>query len=147
MSLHSRIKEARNRKGLTQTELGSLIGVAKTTIAGYERQYEPSAAQLGAIADALDVDVTFLLQDEIRQRKELRATQYEMEHLVKKYRSLDPYGKEAVDGVLDVEYRRCTESASPGEIHMIKAAARFGDVSEIEEIHLDEPPEEEIIPR
>ena len=28
--------------------------------------------------------------------------------LIKKYRLLDPYGKEAVDGVLDVEWRRCT---------------------------------------
>ena len=26
---------------------------------------------------------------------------------IKKYRLLDPYGKEAVDGVLDVESRRC----------------------------------------
>ena len=111
MSLHDRIKEARKSKGLTQTELGTLIGVAKTTIAGYERQYEPSAAQLGAIADALDVDVTFLLQDEIKKRHDLQATIYEMEHVVKKYRSLDPYGKEAVDGVLDVEWRRCTAPA------------------------------------
>lgn len=111
MSLHNRIKEARKNKGLTQTELGALIGVAKTTIAGYERQYEPSAAQLGAIADALDVDVTFLLQDEIkkRRRRDSQATLHEMEHLVKKYRLLDPYGKEAVDGVLDVESRRCRE--------------------------------------
>lgn len=109
VSLHNRIKEARNRKGLTQTELGGLIGVAKTTIAGYERQYEPSAAQLGAIADALDVDVTFLLQDEIKKRHDSQATPHEMDRLVKKYRLLDPYGKEAVDGVLDVESRRCEE--------------------------------------
>lgn len=109
MSLHNRIKEARKNKGLTQTELGALIGVAKTTIAGYERQYEPSAAQLVAIADALDVDVTFLLQDEIKKRRDSQATLHEMEHLVKKYRLLDPYGKEAVDGVLDVESRRCRE--------------------------------------
>ena len=32
----------------------------------------------------------------------------EREH-IKKYRLLDPYGKEAVDGVLDVEPRRCQE--------------------------------------
>ena len=32
----------------------------------------------------------------------------EREH-IKKYRLLDPYGKEAVDGVLDVETRRCQE--------------------------------------
>lgn len=30
-----------------------------------------------------------------------------LDELVKKYRLLDPYGKEAVDGVLDVESRRC----------------------------------------
>lgn len=107
MSLHDRIKEARKSKGITQTELGDLIGVAKTTVAGYEKSREPTAAQLGAIADILDVDVTFLLQDEIKQRHDLRATPQEMETLVKKYRLLDPYGKEAVDGVLDVEYRRC----------------------------------------
>ncbi len=35
---------------------------------------------------------------------------------IKKYRSLDPYGKEAVDSLLDVEYRRCTELAK--EIHI-----------------------------
>lgn len=107
MSLHDRIKEARKSKGITQTELGDLIGVAKTTVAGYEKSREPTAAQLGAIADILDVDVTFLLQDEIKQRHDLRATPQEMETLVKKYRLLDPYGKEAVDGVLDVESRRC----------------------------------------
>lgn len=109
MSLHDRIKEARKKKGITQTDLGDLIGVAKTTIAGYEKNREPTAAQLGEIADVLDVDVTFLLQDEIKHRRDIRATQHEMDHLVKKYRSLDPYGKEAVDGVLDVEYRRCAE--------------------------------------
>lgn len=68
MSLHDRIKEARKHKGITQTELGNAIGVAKTTIAGYEKNREPTAAQLGAIADILEVDVTFLLQDEIKRR-------------------------------------------------------------------------------
>lgn len=111
MSLHDRIKEARKNKGITQTELGSLIGVAKTTIAGYEKNSEPTAAQLGEIADVLDVDITFLLQDEIKKRRDLQATPHEMEHLVKRYRSLDQYGQEAVDGVLDVEYRRCIASA------------------------------------
>lgn len=32
---------------------------------------------------------------------------------IKKYRLLDLYGKEAVDGVLDVEYKRCSETAMP----------------------------------
>lgn len=105
MSLHDRIKEARKSKGLTQTELGRCIGVAKTTIAGYEKKSEPTAAQLGAIADALDVDVGFLLQDEVKLRKEIFATPAEMEH-IKKYRTLDGHGKRVVDFVLDAEAER-----------------------------------------
>ena len=84
MSLHGRIKEARKNKGITQAELGALIGVAKTTIAGYEKNSEPTAAQLGEIADVLDVDITFLLQDEIKRRHDLQATIHEKEHLIKK---------------------------------------------------------------
>lgn len=41
-------------------------------------------------------------------------SQAELEH-IKKYRSLDPYGKEAVDVVLDVEWRRC-EAARQSKI-------------------------------
>lgn len=66
MSLNDRIREARKRKGCTQEQLGQIIGVAKTTIAGYEKNREPTAASVGAIADALDVDVNFLFQDEIK---------------------------------------------------------------------------------
>lgn len=130
MSLHDRIKEARRNKGMTQTELGQCIGVAKTTIAGYEKQYEPSAAQLGAIADSLDVDITFLLQDEIKKRNDIRATQEEMENLVKKYRSLDDYGQEAVDSVLDVEYRRCEKKREADKQEKILAVKKQKDQME-----------------
>lgn len=115
MALHDRIKEARKNAGMTQTELGEKIGVAKTTIAGYEKSREPTAAQLGEIADVLGVDVTFLLQDEIKKRYDSSATLQEMEHIIKKYRSLDPYGKEAVDGVLNVEWRRCMTTVQDRE--------------------------------
>ena len=138
MSLHDRIKEARKNKGITQTDLGEIIGVAKTTIAGYEKNREPTAAQLGAIADALDTDVTFLLQDEIKERKESRATPEEMENLIKKYRLLDPYGKEAVDGVLDVESRRC-EAARKEQMEQASETLRksWEQSEAAEEIALD----------
>ena len=106
MSLHNRIREARKQIGLTQEELGKRIGVAKTTVAGYEKNREPTAAQLGAIADVLGDDVTFLLQDEIRIKREVTASPHEMENLVKKYRLLDSHGKEMVDLVLDKETER-----------------------------------------
>lgn len=81
MSLHTRIKEARINKGYTQAQLGSMVGVANTTIAGYEKNREPTAAQLGILSEALDVDVSFLLQDEIRKRYDNFATLDEMEKI------------------------------------------------------------------
>lgn len=44
---------------------------------------------------------------------------------IKKYRLLDPYGKEAVDGVLDVEWRRCKQPAE--EQASLYYAARKSD--------------------
>lgn len=108
MSLHDRIKEARRKKGLTQTDLGNLIGVAKTTVAGYEKNREPTAAQIGQIADALDVDVTFLLQDEIQLRRENTASPAEMD-FIKKYRDLDDYGRETVNYIVDRELIRVAQ--------------------------------------
>lgn len=106
MSLHDRIKEARINKGITQSKLGELIGVAKTTIAGYEKNREPTAAQLGKIAHVLSVDVAFLLQDEILEHRSITASPYEMEHLVKKYRALDEHGKKMIDMVITEETAR-----------------------------------------
>lgn len=36
MAYNDRMKEARRLKGLTQAELGELVGCAKNTISGYE---------------------------------------------------------------------------------------------------------------
>lgn len=110
MALTDRMKEARTRKGLTQEKLAREIGVAKSTYTGYEKgNSEPNMLVLSRIMKALDVDANFLFQDDVAAFREIHATPDEMEHLVKKYRSLDDYGKEAVDNVLDVEWRRCKE--------------------------------------
>lgn len=110
MALHDRIKEARKNKGLTQEQLGELIGVAKTTITGYEKNREPTAALLGNIADALNVDANFLLQDEMNARGgfPLQLNYEELEH-IKKYRTLDEYGKDMVNTVLEKELYRTNQ--------------------------------------
>lgn len=114
MSLNERIKEARIAKGITQEQLGSLIGVAKTTVAGYEKNREPTAAKVGEIADVLGVDISFLFQDEVKVMRNNRATPEEMEKLVKKYRLLDTFGQEAVDRIIDVELKRCIYESNQG---------------------------------
>lgn len=106
MSLNQRIKEARLKMGYTQEQLGSMIGVAKTTVAGYEKNREPDAATIGLIIDALKVDANFLFQDEM---KELDTNDFSIPEIkmVRKYRVLDAHGKKIVDMVLDEEYSRC----------------------------------------
>lgn len=74
MSLHNRIREARNAANMTQTDLANAVGVAKTTVSGWEKNREPNAAQIGAIADALKTNVSFLLQDEVASNNERQLT-------------------------------------------------------------------------
>lgn len=99
MPLHDRIREARKNKGLTQEQLGHLIGVAKTTIAGYEKNREPTAAKLGEIADNLGIDVNFLLQDEMKNsptpaNAEAGELNKEEQELVHNYRALNDEGQD-----------------------------------------------------
>ena len=144
MSLNDRIKQARLNAGLTQEQLGERIGVAKTTVAGYEKNREPDAATLGALMDALKVDANFLFQDEMRELETDDLTVPEIKH-IKKYRTLDEYGKAAVDSILNIEYKRCAEQEdSPRP--MVMAAARSGAVSQIEEIRPDELPDNAPLP-
>lgn len=110
MSIGSRIRERRESLGLTQVQLAELLGVTKGAIGNYETDANsPKASMLYKVFNVLQCDANYIFQDEIRERREHTASPWELEHLVKKYRLLDPYGKEAVDSVLDVECRRCTQ--------------------------------------
>lgn len=137
MSINDRIKEARKNKGITQEQLGELIGVAKTTITGYEKNREPSAAKVGEIADALDVDVNFLFQDEVKKLHENRATPLEMEHLIKKYRGLDDHGKKMVDFTLKEEYERSVAEKKKSD-NIVPMAVRESSDYEVNAAHADD---------
>ena len=52
---------------------------------------------------------------------------------IKKYRALDQYGQEAVDGVLDVEYRRC-EAARSAIIQKEREQMEAGEMLEAETV-------------
>lgn len=126
MSLNERIKQARIRAGLTQEQLGKKIGVAKTTVSGYEKKREPDSATLGALMDALKVDANFLFQDEMKELNTDDFTVPEIKH-IKKYRDLDLSGKELVDYVLNHEYKRCNlpnETNEEPTIHRIRPVSK-----------------------
>lgn len=113
MSLNDRIKEARLGAKLTQEQLASLVGVAKSTITGYEKGNRvPTAAMVGDIALATKVDANFLYQDEVNSLHDYQATPYELENIIKKYRLLDEHGKKMIEMVMQAEYERCNPVAT-----------------------------------
>lgn len=95
----------RRQAGMTIDELVEKSGVAKGTlnkiIGGVTKA--PTLDNMKSIARALGKRLSDF-DDEPQPADYFSA--FEQAH-IKKYRLLDPYGKEAVDGVLDVESRRC----------------------------------------
>lgn len=74
MTLGERIKQARVDAGLTQQQLGDIVNVNKSTIAGYESgNREPDALKIIKIAKALNVTGDYLLgiDDEQSRRQVL----------------------------------------------------------------------------
>ena len=120
MSLNQRIKEARIKMGYTQEQLGNIIGVAKTTISGYEKNREPDAATIGLIIDALKVDANFLFQDEMKDFSARDFTIPEIK-IIKKYRALDEHGKDIVDTILEKEYQHSNKASAPKRTYRIAA--------------------------
>lgn len=60
--LHLNIKLARKKKGLTQAELGAILGVTFNTVSGYETgRAVPDVNTLAMIAQALDTTVNALM--------------------------------------------------------------------------------------
>lgn len=113
MAFNDRLKEARLASGLTQEQLADKIGVDKSTVTGYEKgNSEPNMLTVQRIMQALNVDANFLWQDEMANTTQFIVSTEEKEH-IKKYRTLDKYGKKQVNCVLDNEYERCVKEPEP----------------------------------
>lgn len=107
MSIGSRIKECREKLGITQEELANLLGVSKGAIGNYESGIGyPKVENMTKLFGILKTDANYLFQDEGLITTNERVSLQEKAQ-IKKYRTLDEYGKEAVDSTLDIEYRRC----------------------------------------
>lgn len=61
----SRLKEARDRKNLTQEQLANLVGLSTMTISRYERgERQPKSGDLQKLAEALGVTVAYLMGED-----------------------------------------------------------------------------------
>lgn len=63
-----RLRELRLKRGMTQTQVGDLIGVSCVTIGRYEAgEREPSNAKIAALADYFGVSVDYLMGHDQQQ--------------------------------------------------------------------------------
>lgn len=130
MSLGSRIKERRESLGMTQVQLAELLGVTKGAIGNYETDANsPKASILYKVFEVLHCDANYLFQDEIKERREFYASPWEMENIIKKYRTLDRYGKDAVSAILSVEHQRCEDRPQHDRSNLIPLPRSVQSVS------------------
>ena len=108
MTFGNRLKQARENKGYNQKQFAEHLGVTPTRLNYWEKdKREPDVAIIKQIAQSLDVSSDWLIGNNIIS-SEIELTAAEKQH-IKKYRTLDEYGKKAVDDLLENEYARCTE--------------------------------------
>lgn len=112
MPFNERLKEARIAAGYTQEQAADKIGIAKSTLAGYETgSREPSIPTVEKIMQVLSVDANFLYQDGMDNTFASSFSIQEQDH-IKKYRSLDSLDKKAIDVLLDTLSKRQSEQAA-----------------------------------
>lgn len=105
MSISTRIKEAREHKGLTRTDLARLLGVTQSAVSNYENGISsPKEEVLFKLFSALDVDPNYIFQDEIAKASKKEVISLAEHSHLRKYRTLDEHGKKIVDMVLDEEH-------------------------------------------
>ena len=115
MAFCDRLKESRIKARLTQEQLTDQLGIAKSTLSGYESgNREPAVATIAKILDVLNIDANYLYQDESQSLTEM-VVSLDDKALLNKYHFLDGHGKELVDLVLEKELDRC-ENTPPAAI-------------------------------
>ena len=108
MSIGSRIKEARMALNYTQSELAEVLEITTGAVANYENEVSiPKPEILYKLMNVLKCDANYLYQDMYNSKNNDFIISSNEQSLIKKYRSLDGYGRKAINNLLEVEYERC----------------------------------------
>ena len=107
MTFGNRLKQARENKGYNQKQFAERLGVTPTRLNYWEKdKREPDVAIIKQIAQILDVSSDWLIGNNLIN-VDITLSANEKQH-IKKYRSLDHYGRKAVDSLMDIELERCS---------------------------------------
>lgn len=116
---NDRLKRLRESRGLTQKEISLKLEMPQRTYSSYENnEREPNSEILKKMSFFFGVTIDYLLGIENTNNNQLSSA----ENLhIQKYRTLDEYGKRAINELLDTEYERCTavpEEVKPEIVHI-----------------------------
>lgn len=104
LTFGEKIKQARKLKGLTQKQLAEKIDAKHNSVSDWENnKNKPDPDTIELLCGILELTPNYLLSaspDVFSPSEKL---------IIKKYRSLDPYGQETVNYILDREYTRTSE--------------------------------------
>ena len=104
---YPKINELREKNKLTQQQAAEKLNLSLPTYRSYETgAREPGIDVLIKLSELYDVTTDYILDHKPRLTM---LSPSEISH-IKKYRTLDPYGKKAVTSVLDIEFERCLEA-------------------------------------
>ncbi len=98
-----KLKEIRESTGMNKKAFARFLGLKYTTYNNYETGLrEPASDFLILVSEKFDVSIDYILglknEREVLHSYELKSNEYEH---IKKYRSLEPLDKKAVDGLID----------------------------------------------
>lgn len=140
---------------ISQAELARRSGVPASTISSIINRNNDRVAieMMLKICEVLNCDleeyIDSLKKKTVTDSTKMSFSQNELQH-IKKYRTLDEYGKEVVDSVLDIEAKRCKIADDTNviifrKLHESKASAGIGydlnDVDQWRSIEVIDTPE------
>ena len=118
MTFGKRLKKARNEKNMTQRELANLLSVKHNSISNWENDInKPDPDTIELICGILEITPNYLLATSSEDFSPAEKL------VIKRYRALDPHGKEMVDIVLQKEYERSMTEKEPEKIVPISTLA------------------------
>lgn len=107
MTIGERLVAIREQHGYTRKKLAEELGKPYATITKYETgEREPGHSYLIEIAHKFGVTTDYILG--VDKTKIAPAYTAEALSIAKKYDALDEWGRDAIKGLMNIEYTRCT---------------------------------------
>ena len=141
------LRSLRESRGLSQAEVADFLGIQTGTYSTYETGTRNIGSdKIVKLADFYGVTTDYIY--EVKTQRKTEITQQE-HTIIKKYNSLDPYGKEVVNSVLDIEFKRCNNPKEAVKIihfpkSVLKASAGTGnwlDEQQLESVSVSDTPQ------